>query len=120
MPRPTAAAAGDVAVRASHASPERVRRRASTGPSAIRWCGAALVISTVTTSPGRMVSTGSIIEDTSGVKCTSRLSGPRPESRCVAASLRPSPSATSSSTRRPTRAEFSAQAISLTSVTSRS
>ena len=34
-----------------------------------------------------------------GVKCTSRLSRARPDSRWVAASLRPSPSATSSSTR---------------------
>src|SRR5262249_37946337 len=39
MPRPTALLG--VAVRASQASPERVRRSVSTGPSATRWCGAA-------------------------------------------------------------------------------
>ena len=46
-----------------------------------------------------------------GVKCTSRLSRARPESRWVLASLRPSPSATSSSTVRPSSAWFSSQAI---------
>ena len=56
----------------------------------------------------------------SAAKCTSRLSGARPESRWVSASLRPSPSATISSTVRPTSALFSSQAISLTSATSRS
>ena len=85
-----------------------------TGPSATRWCGAAYVTSTATMSPGRTSASAG------GVKCTSRLSGARPESRWVAASLRPSPSATISSTARPTSALFSSQAISLTSSTSRS
>ena len=55
-----------------------------------------------------------------GVKCTSRLSRARPESRWVAASLRPSPSATISSTVRPSSARFSAQATSSATATSRS
>ena len=46
------------------------------------------------------------------VKCTSRLSRARPESRWVAPSLRPSPSATSSSTRPADLRLFSSQAIS--------
>src|SRR3546814_7310209 len=44
MPRPTPFGAVD---RPSHASPERVRRTARTGPSAIKWCGAAWVMVTV-------------------------------------------------------------------------
>ena len=43
MPRPTVGGAAG-AVRASQASPERVRRWARTGPSATRWCGAAYVM----------------------------------------------------------------------------
>ena len=53
MPNPTVGPPAGAALRASQASPERVRRSVSTGPSAIRWCGAARVTSTVTTSPGR-------------------------------------------------------------------
>ena len=37
----------------SCASPARVRRWVRSGPSAMRWCGAAVVIIVVTTSPGR-------------------------------------------------------------------
>ena len=55
-----------------------------------------------------------------GVKCTSRLSRARPDSRWVAASLRPSPSATISSTVCPSSARFSAQATSSATATSRS
>ena len=87
MPSPTEPAAAGATERASQASPDRVRRTPTTGPSATRWCGAAYEMSTVTWSPGRTSATGR-------VKWTSRLSGPRPESRWVAASLRPSPSAT--------------------------
>ena len=104
-PRPTVRRPQRRDRRASHASPARVRRTPSTGMSATRWCGAASVTSATTTSPGR----GSA---SPGVKWTSRLSRARPERRVVAPSLRPSPSATSTSTVRPTSALFSAQAIS--------
>ncbi len=80
---------------AACASPARVRRWASTAPSAIRWCGAAPVTVVVTMSPGRIV-------ELPGAKCTSRPSRARPDIRAVLASLRPSPVATSSSTVRPT------------------
>ena len=38
---------------ASQASPARVRRWLIGSPSALRWCGAAYVITVSTTSPGR-------------------------------------------------------------------
>ncbi len=69
---------------ASCASPARVRRCASTAPSAIRWCGAASVTAVVTMSPGRMSAPV-------GVKCTSLPSRARPDIRAVRVSLRPSP-----------------------------
>ena len=91
-------------VPASLASPARVRRCESRAPSATRKCGLASVTTVSTTSPGRTPS--------AAVKCTSRPSRARPDSRPVAASLLPSPAATSSSTCRPTSARFSAQLIS--------
>ena len=97
---------------ASHASPARVRRTASGGRSAIRWCGAACVTATRTMSPGRGVASP-------GAKCTSLPSGARPDSRCVATSLRPSPSATSTSSSRPSSTWLPAQVISSTSAASR-
>ncbi len=101
------------------------------------------MISTVTMSPGRgrtsvvepvppvvepipsvVEPIPSVVEpvetkEKSASKCTNRLSGARPERRWVAASLRPSPSATISSTVRPTSALFSLQVISLTNSVSR-
>ena len=88
MPRPTPVRGRTPA---AWASPALVRRWVPIAESAIRWCGAAPVIVVVTTSPGRICRP-------SGLKCTSRPSRARPDIRAVAASLRPSPVATSSST----------------------
>ena len=101
----------DGLIPASLASPARVRRCESRAPSATRKCGLASVTTVSTTSPGRTPS--------AAVKCTSRPSRARPESRPVAASLLPFPAATSSSTCRPTSAWFSSQLISSCSAVSR-
>src|SRR6202021_1974873 len=55
-----------------------------------------------------------------GTKCTRRLSRARPDIRRVAASLRPSPSATRTSTTVPSCFSFSSVEISSMSATSRS
>ena len=115
MPSPTPEGVAGSEVRRSQASPARVRRtdeNRSVCDEVVRR-GLGDLDDHHVAGPDGPSAPGE------GLKCTSRLSGPRPESRCVAASLRPSPSETISSTGVPTSALPSSHAISLTTSTSR-